>query len=163
MKTVVRSILIVVFTAITATLMAQKPKPAPAAAKQTQKFKPPKLTTVLGIHADSATVFVEEALQLVNIPLKITDDKKNPYSISSYQVMYKRTGVTEVEENGSVRVVPATNSVVQLFRETPMSGIWKKTITEQIKPGDELYFFDVIVKDTQGRFMFAPELRIKVR
>lgn len=159
MRPVVRFILCVLFTATAATVWAQKPKTAPG--KQTQKFKPPKLTTVLGTHSDSATVFVEEALQLINLPLKITDDKKSPYSISSYQMLYKRRGVTEDEETG--KVSPTTNSVAQLFRETPITGIWKKTLTEQIKPGDELYFFDVIVKDAQGRLMFAPELRIKVK
>ncbi len=160
MKTVVRSLLAVVFFATTATVMAQKPKPAPAA-KQTQKFKPPKLTSTWGIHSDSASVVVEEALQLINLPLKITDDKKSPYSISSYQMLYKRKGVTEDEQTG--KVSPTTNSVAQLFRETPITGIWKKTLAEQVKPGDELCFFDIIVKDAQGRYMFAPELRIKVK
>ncbi|HNU89081.1 MAG TPA: hypothetical protein PKJ94_12345 [Ferruginibacter sp.] len=160
MKPVVRSLLAVVLTAITATVMAQKPKPAPVV-KQTQKFKPPKLTSVWGIHSDSASVVVEEVLQLINLPLKITDDKKTPYSISSYQVLYKRKGVTEDEETG--KISPASNSVVQLFRETPITGIWKKTLTEQINSGDELYLFDIIVKDAQGRYMFAPELRIKVK
>ncbi len=160
MKPVVRTLLAVVFSATTATVMAQKPKPAPAA-KQTQKFKPPKLTCTWGIRSDSASVLVEEALQLINLPLKITDDKKSAYSISSYQVQYKRKGVTEDEETG--KISPASTSVVQLFRETPITGIWKKILTEQINSGDELYLFDIIVKDAQGRYMFAPELRIKVK
>ena len=160
MRTVVQFLLVVLFSATAATVSAQKPKPA-AAGQPAQKFKPPKLTSTLGIHSDSATVFVEEALQLVNLPLKITDDKKNPYSISSYQLMYKRKGVTEDEETG--KVSPTTTNVAQLFRETPLPALWKKILTEQLKQGDELYFFDVIVKDAQGRYMFAPELRIRIK
>ena len=160
MRTVVQFLLVVLFSATAATVSAQKPKPA-AAGQPAQKFKPPKLTSTLGIHSDSATVFVEEALQLVNLPLKITDDKKNPYSISSYQVLYKRKGVTEDEETG--KVSPTTTNVAQLFRETPLPALWKKILTEQLKQGDELYFFDVIVKDAQGRYMFAPELRIRIK
>jgi len=160
MKPVVQILLAVLFSATTTTALAQKPKPAPGG-QSTQKFKPPKLTSTLGIRSDSATVEVEEALQLINLPLKITDDKKNPYSISSYQVMYKRKGVTEDEETG--KVSPASSNVAQLFRETPLPAIWKKILTEQLRSGEELYFFDIIAKDAQGRYMFAPELRIKVK
>lgn len=160
MKPVVRLLLALVFSALASISLAQKPKPVPAK-QPVQKFKPPKLTTMLGIRTDSAAVLVEEALQLINLPLKITDDKKNPYSISSYQLLYKRKAVTEDEETG--KVSPTSSSVAQLFRETPITGIWKKTLYEQVKKGDELYFFDVIVKDAQGRYMFAPDLRISVK
>lgn len=160
MKPVVRFLLALVFSAATVSAFAQKPKPAPAK-QPVQKFKPPKLTTTLGIRTDSASVLVDEVLQLINLPLKISDDKKNPYSISSYQLLYKRRGVTENEETG--KVTPTTSSVAQLFRETPITGIWKKTLYEQVKPGDELYFFDVIVKDAQGRYMFAPDLKLYIK
>ena len=74
---------------------------------------------MLGVHTDSATVVYEEGIQLINLPLRITDDKKNPYSVSSYQLMYKQAGVTEEERGDKTVVVPATRSLVQLFRETP--------------------------------------------
>ena len=32
-----------------------------------------------------------------------------------------------------------------------------------MRAGEELYFFDIVAKDAQGRLMFAPELRIKVK
>ena len=143
-----------------ATALAQKPKPVPAG-QPVQKFKPPKLTCSLGNHSDSALVTIDEALQLVKLPLRITDDKKNNYTISSYQAMYKRRAVTEDEETG--KVSPTTSNVAQLFRETPLPEIWKKSITEQMKSGEEIFFFDIIVKDTQGRFMFAPDLRIRIQ
>lgn len=162
MKPVVHALLAVVFSVAVTTAWAQKPKPAPGN-PATQKFKPPKLTCMLGNHADSAAVVYEEGIQLINLPLRITDDKKNPYSISSYQLMYKQAGVREEERGDKTVIVPSTRTLVQLFRETPVSGIWKTTLTEQLKPGDELYFFDIIVKDAQGRYMFAPELRIRVK
>ena len=160
MRPVVRFSLALLFTATVSTVWAQKPKPAPGN-QPTQKFRPPKLTSVLGNHSDSATVVVDEALQLINLPLRITDDKKTAYSISSYQLLYKKRGVTEDEESG--KVSPTTSSVAQLFRETPITGVWKKTLNEQIKEGDELYFFDIIVKDAQGRYMFAPDLKLRIK
>lgn len=161
MVPIVRFLLFCSFSAILTTALAQKPKQETVKPVPVQKFKPPKLTSSLGINSDSATVYLEEALQLVQLPLKITDDKKSVYSISSYQVMYKRKAVTEDEATG--KVTPVTSNVAALFRETPLSAIWKKTLTEQLKPGEELYFFDIIAKDAQGRYMFAPDLKIKIK
>ncbi|HRI25034.1 MAG TPA: hypothetical protein PLZ45_10165 [Ferruginibacter sp.] len=162
MRPAVRFLLAALFSAASAAGWAQKPKPVPAG-QPMQKYKPPKLTSSLGLHSDSATVPMEEARQLVNLPLKITDDKKNLYSISSYQLLYKKAGVTEVEKPDKIEVVPSFTTHAQLFRETPITGTWKKSLAEQLKPGDELFFFDIIVKDAQGRLMFAPELNIRVR
>jgi len=154
-------ILVILFLPILATVQAQKPKTPAAKPPVVQKFKPPKLTSILGNHSDSATVVVEEAVQLVRLPLKITDDKKNPYSISSYQVMYKRRGVTENEETG--KVTPITSNVAALLRETPLPELWKKILTEQLRSGEEIFFFDIIARDAQGRYMFAPDLKIKIK
>ena len=161
MAPVSRSLLAFASLFILATVNAQKPKTTTAKATAMQKYKPPKLTSILGIHSDSASVVVEEAVQLVRLPLKITDDKKNPYTISSYQVMYKRKAVTENEETG--KPMPTTSSVVALFRETPLTELWKKILTEQLRPGEEVFFFDIIAKDGQGRLMFAPDLKIKIK
>lgn len=116
---------------------------------------------MLGIRKDTATVYTEEAVQLVKLPLKVTDDKKSVYSISSYRLMYKRIAVTEDEETG--KVSPVTSTVSDLFKETPLTAIWIKILTEQMRPGEELHFFDIVAKDAQGRLMFAPELKIKIK
>ncbi len=162
----VRFLFTVVCTLSLLTVFAQKPKPVTAKpvtvkAGGFQKYTPPKLTCMLGIRRDSATVVLEEALQLVKLPLRITDDKKGIYTISSYQAMYKRRAVTEDEKTG--KASPIISTVIDNFRTTPLSPIWIKVLTEQLRSGEELYFFDIVVKDAQGRLMFAPELRIKVK
>ncbi len=161
MVPVFKFILSVVFSAMLTTVLAQKPKTTNVSPVAVQKFKPPKLTCSLGIRSDSATIAVEEALQMVSLPLKISDDKKNNYAISSYQLLYKRRAVTEDEETG--KVTPTTSMVANLFRETPLPELWKKNITEQLRSGEELFFFDIIAKDAQGRLMFAPDLKIKIK
>ena len=158
---IVRLLLLVCLSAILTTTLAQKPKQGNVKPATVQKFKPPKLICSLGIRTDSATIAVEEAIQLIKLPLTITDDKKSPYTISSYQLMYKRRAVTEDEESG--KVTPITSNVASLFRETPVPELWKKIITEQLRQGEELFFFDIIVKDAQGRLMFAPDLKIKIK
>jgi hypothetical protein len=142
-------------------VMAQPPKPKPKAVTA-QKPKLPKLKTALGNRSDSAVnVTVDEATQLILLPLTITDDKKGMYSISTYECMYRRKGVTENEESG--KVSPITSIVVEQFKTTPLSEIWKKTITEQLQPGEEISFYDIVVKDAQGRLMFAPNLKLVVK
>ena len=143
------------------TLLAQKPKPTTVKPKSFQKFTPPKLMSMLGIRSDTASVFVEEAVQLVKLPLKITDDKKNVYTLSSYQLMYKRRAVTEDEQTG--KVLPVMSNVSDLFKESPLPALWIKILTQQMRPGEELHFFDIVAKDAQGRLMFAPELKIKIK
>lgn len=143
------------------TVPAQNPKPTTAKPKSFQKFTPPRLISMLGIRTDTASVYVEEAVQLVRLPLKVTDDKKNVYTISSYRLMYKRRAVTEDEETG--KVSPVMSNVSDLFRETPLPVLWIKILTEQMRPGEELHFFDIVAKDAQDRLMFAPELKIKIK
>ncbi len=154
-------ILCCVFTAGLA--MAQPPKTVKPKPKEvTVKYVPPKLKTALGNQSDSiATVSVDEATQLILLPLTITDAKKTAYTISSYQCMYKRRGVTEDEESG--KVSPAKSVVTQFFRTTPLSEVWKKIITEELKSGEEIFFYDIVVKGTDGHLLFAPNLKLLVK
>jgi len=161
----VRFIFTVVCTLSISAVFAQKPKPKPATPAKPvgfQKYTPPKLSSMLGIRGDSVSVVLEEALQLIKLPLRVSDDKKNIYTVSSYQAMYKRRGVTEAEDM-SGKTSPTTTTTIANFKTTPLSPIWIKTLTEQLRIGEELYFFDIVVKDAQGRLMFAPELKIKIK
>jgi hypothetical protein len=143
--------------AVTTVAVAQKPKPV-----ATQKIVQPKLKTALGNRSDSViTASVDETIQLINEPLAITDNKKAVYSISSYQCMYKRKAVTENEETG--KVSPINSMVVNSFKNTPLSDIWRNTISGQLKAGEEIFFFDIVVKNADGRLMFAPNLKLIVQ
>lgn len=161
MSTFVKYIPTLVLSFALTAVVAQKPKPITKLPPAFQKFTPPVLVSMLGIRSDSVAVFIEEAVQLVKLPLKVTDDKKNVYTISSYQFMYKRRAVTEDEETG--KVTPIISNVSNLFKTTPLPALWINAITEQIKPGEELYFFDIVAKDKEGRLMFAPDLKIKIK
>lgn len=161
MLRLLRFFLPVIFAFAIAPVNGQNPKTVKPVQNTTQKFRPPKLTTTLGIRTDTVAVFVEEALQLIRLPLKITDDKKNIYTISSYQFLYKRKTVSEDEKTG--KAIPASSIVSDLFRSTPLPDLWKNILTEQIKPGEELFFFDIIVKDAAGRYMFSPNLKLMIK
>ena len=134
---------------------------AGAQVKPIAKFKPPKLYTQMGGFRDSVTMSVPDAENILSQPLLIFDDKKGAYSISSYQFLYRKRGVTENEETG--KVSPTTTIVSNRFKATPLTQTWIDNVREQVKPGEELYFFDVIVKDAQGRIMYAPDFKVYVK
>ena len=126
-----------------------------------QKFKAPKLYTFLGTNKDSVAVPVAIAENIIALPMKIYDDKNVEYKISSYQFLYRKKTVTEDEQTG--KASPATSIVSDRFTVTPLPGLWVDKIGEELKAGEELYFFDVIAKDAQGRVMFASNLKIMTR
>ncbi len=156
------AVILFCLVAFSTTVIAQKTKPVKAGqVVAVQKFVLPKLKTALGSRSDSAiTVSADEAINLINQPLTVTDDKKAVYTITSYQCMYKRKGVTEDEESGKVSSI--SSMVAQSFKTTPLSAIWIKTISEQLKAGEEIFFYDVVVKSGDGRLMFAPNLKLTV-
>jgi len=126
-----------------------------------QKFKAPKLYITLGSFKDSSFISVEQAEAIISMPLKIADAKNNQYSISSYQFIYKQRVVTEDEQTG--KMSPTTSISSDRFKTTPLPELWINTIRDELKSGEELFFFDIIVKDTQGRVMYAPDLKIIVQ
>jgi hypothetical protein len=125
------------------------------------KFKPPVVKTFLGRNEKEAAVVAEEANQLVNLPLRITDEKNNVYSISSYQFLYRKKSVIENEQTGRKEIV-YTNTA-DLFRATPLPKVWKENISGGLQKGEELFFFDIIVNDKFNRKFFAPNVKITVK
>ncbi len=141
----------------------------PAGAQQTTdakktnfvKFKPPKLTSSIGILKDSSSAPVDQAAAVIAQPIKVTDAKAGAYTIQSYQFLYRRRIVTEDEMGNPV---PSSSIVSQQFYNgNPLPEIWVKTIREDLKKNEEIYFFDIMVKDAQGRLMQAPDVKIMIK
>ena len=131
-------------------------------AKPMVKFKPPVVKSYLGSFTGKEVVAgVDEAKNLIVLPLKIVDDKNVNYTISSYQFSYKRIGIKEDEETG--KTSPESDLVSKQFTETPLPAIWQSNIVETLHKDETLYFFDIIVIDKQGRRFFAPDLKITIQ
>jgi hypothetical protein len=124
------------------------------------KFKPPVVKTFLGANQNGASVTIEQAAQLVSLPLKIIDDKNNEYAIDSYQFLYRRKGVTE-DTQGKAQV--SFTIVSDRFFATPLPKVWVDNIKGNLKKDEQLYYFDIVVKDKQGRKFSAPELKITIQ
>ena len=141
-------------------LFAQKPA-KPVTAPSGTTVKKPVVKTSLGKITGTITLNAEAAKQVITQPLQITDDKNIGYKISSYQFAYKRIGVTEDEETGKTSV--QSDMAADRFTTTPLPEVWQKNIIEGLHKGEELYFFDIIVFDKQGRLFFAPEIKITIQ
>ncbi|MEO6187995.1 MAG: hypothetical protein ABIO82_01865 [Ginsengibacter sp.] len=125
------------------------------------KFKPPVVKSVLGINSNGATVTIDEANQLIALPLKITDAQENAYKIDSYHFLYKKKGVVEDEQTGRKQMTFTT--VSSLFDSTPLPKVWQENIQNGFQKDEEMYFFDIVVKDNSGRKFFAPDLKIRIQ
>lgn len=136
--------------------VAQKPSITKVA-----KFKPPVVKTYLGINTNGASVTKEEATQLIGLPLKITDDTKNIYTIDSYGFLYKRKSVIQDEETGRKQTTFTT--LADRFKSTPLPKVWVDNLKNGFQKDEELYFFDIVVKDKTNRKFFAPDLKIIIQ
>ena len=138
---------------------AQKPvKTTPPARTNNKK---PAVNSTLGTATGTINLPADVAKQLLGLRLKVADDKNVEYVISSYQFAYKRMGITEDEATG--KTSPQSDIAANRFTTTPLPDVWQKNIIEGLHKGEELYFFDIIVFDKQGRRFFAPELKIIIQ
>lgn len=124
------------------------------------KFKPPVVKTFLGVSENGAQVTADEGKQLIGLPLKIVDDKNNVYPVSSYRFLYKQKSI--IVNNEGKKEVTFTIAADR-FTTTPLPKVWIDNIKDRLQKDEQLYFFDIVVKDKEGRQFFAPELKITIK
>ncbi len=125
------------------------------------KFKPPVVKTYLGVNQNGAQVTVDEGVRLVGLPLKIVDTKNNEYTIDSYQFLYRQKSFIRDDETGKTEEVFTISA--DRFTNTPLPKVWVDNIRRRLQKDEQLYFFDIVVKDNEGRRFFAPELKITIK
>lgn len=130
---------------------AQKPK----------QQKPPKLVTYLNGYHDSVAIATQVAEAIISMPLIVTDANKKTYKIVAYQFYYKRLAVTEDEKTGKISL---TKSIVSdWFNTTPLPQLWLRMISQQIKPLEEIRFFDIVAQDENGKNFLSSDLIFTIR
>ena len=135
---------------------AQKPKTA----KTTTivKYKVPKLITTLGGFKDTSFIAPQMADSIIGLSLRITDTKNVLYTLSSYQFLYKKIVTTEDENTAKTSKTSSIKS--SMFKISPLPEMWLNAVRENLNRGEELFFFAIVVKDPQGRIMYAPDLKL---
>jgi hypothetical protein len=142
---------------------AQAPKKSDSTVVKIAKFKPPVVQTYLGGYTSDTPriISADEGKNIIGLYLRVTDKKNNKYTITHYGFSYTRVGVTEDEETGAVS--PETDMIADDFTTTPLPPVWAKTIQDTLQKGEELHFYDVIVKDIKGRIFYAPDLKFIIQ
>jgi hypothetical protein len=130
-------------------------------AQTNKKIKPPKMFTTIGVLKDSSVAPVDQVKALIGSPLMVKDAQNQPYTITYYRIIYTRRAYTEDEKTG--KISPIKTQVSEEFTQTPLSRIWLKILKEELLPGEELHFLDIIVKDKSGNIFYAPQLRITTK
>jgi hypothetical protein len=125
------------------------------------KPKAPKLKTTLGTFKDSASISVDQGIDLIAKPLAITDDKNNIYTVKSYQFLYKKIGVTEDEQTEKLSPISTISS--SYFYASPLPKVWVTTIQQHLQKGEMFYFFDIVVNDPKGGLVYAPPLKLIIQ
>ena len=120
-------------------------------------FKPPVVKVSLGDIGSDSIINVQAASASLPMVLKVTDAKGVNYPIESYQFVYTKKGAMKDEETG--KVIPTSTIQANRFFTSPLPKVWSDNISTSLHPGEEIYFFDIVVKDKQGRKFFAPPLK----
>jgi hypothetical protein len=154
----IKSFTIVLLLCVSLTNYAQLTKPT---SNLYAKFKAPKLTATLGGYKDSSFVAPLVADAIIGAKLNVVDAKNVAYTVSSYQFLYRKIVVSEDEATGKAYNTTSVKS--SLFKVSPLPAMWLGAVRENLRTGEEIIFFDIIVKDAQGRFMYAPNLKLMVK
>ncbi len=158
MKVIMKYFLCILLFAATAKISLAQQKEV---ITKVQKFKPPVVKTFLGINQNGAQVTSDEANQLVSLPLKIADANNNQYPVESYQFLYRQKSFIKDDETGKIKTV--FTIVSDRFKSTPLPKNWTNNIKGRLQKEEQLYFFDIVVKDKEGRNFFAPEIKITIK
>jgi hypothetical protein len=151
----------VIITLLTCATLKNYAQVKPAKSTLYAKFKVPKLICSLGGYKDSSFVSPQITDAIIGAKLNIVDVKNVAYTLSSYQFLYRKIVVSEDEASGKAYNTTSVKS--SFFKTSPIPAMWLSMVRENLRPGEEIVFFDIIVKDAQGRVMYAPNLKLTVK
>jgi hypothetical protein len=134
---------------------AVKQPATPAAAKSALRFR----TTWNNFLSD--TVPRPDILKIADSPLVVRDQKNNKFPVIAFEFTY---------ESREVGINDTTNKPViysdftgEVFKTDRLSPLWSKHVKETLKPGDVLYFNNIIVKYAEDKLYRVPPLKFFVR
>lgn len=137
---------------------ATKPKPA---ATTTKKALYIFRTSWGGYQGVQNVVSAQQIKAMLSQPLVITNPGNTvTFTFSSFRLAYTKLDHAEDEQTGASTT--STNMIGDRFTTSTLPELWQNNIAENIHKGETLYFYDVIVMDTQGRRFFAPDLKFTV-
>jgi len=121
---------------------------------------PPLYTTINGLNHKAVITPAQANILITKLPV-VKDDKNTEYSISSYIVAYYKVVNRVNEETGKVE--KDKDLVSNRFFQSAPAEIFTAPLINNFQTGEEIFYTDIIVKDSKGRIMYAPDVRIFIK
>jgi hypothetical protein len=118
-----------------------------------------------GLKGNNITITPEIARDVIQKNIVVVDEKRTPMPIVRFSLLYRKFGMAEEEtEDGPTgKPIPTYTTSIGDFTNNKLTPSWITNTTDQLKKGDELVLFDIVIKDANGRNAFAPQLKILIR
>ena len=129
-------------------------KPAP-------KLTPPQLQSFIG-NTKGGTLPLEMTLNLVDSAVWVIDAKKNRYYIARFVVLYRSKDRFEDEQTGEIKT-HYNSSTLEVKNAKSITESWRKHLYKNFKSGDELLIGDIIIRDRNGEYYKAPDIKIFIQ
>ena len=138
-------------------LLAQDKSKKPAAPAATV----PKITVSVG-SAKGGDITAESLSRIIDSAITAKDANGNIYPIVRFRVLYKFKSTYQDQDTGGKKTTDDMRTTD--FSNTPvMSELWRQSIKDNIKPGDEMTIDNIIVKLKNGNKLMTPSMTFKVK
>ncbi len=120
----------------------------------------PKITVSIG-NTTGGNISAESLSKIVDSALTAKDANGNNYAIIRFRVLYKFKSTYQDQNTGEKKTTDdmRTNN----FSNTSvMPELWRQSIKDNVKAGDEMIIDEIIVKLKNGSKIMAPSVTFKV-
>jgi hypothetical protein len=94
-------------------------------------------------------------------PILVRDNNKGVYEVIGFRISYVFKGSIKDEQSGEIKSV--NDLRVSDFNNTNvLSAQWFESVRDNVKEGDQIIFSKIIFKNSSGKRLLAPEIRITV-
>ena len=107
-------------------------------------------------------ITVAEFIHIIDSPVVVKDEKGVTYPISRFTVGYKFSSTYEDEDSGEKKTTSDFRSQ-EYTDENRMSELWRQSVKDNVRTGDELLLFNVLVRLKNGKKMMVPQISFKIK
>ena len=109
----------------------------------------------------SGVVSASQIKATAQAPILVRDNNKGVYEVIGFRISYVFKGSAKDEQSGEIKSV--NDLRVSDFNNTStLPAQWFESIRDNVKEGDQIIFSKIIFKNSSGKRMLAPEIRITV-
>jgi len=120
----------------------------------------PKLASTWGRNA-SGTLTPGQVAGLTDSSLRVHDDKGTNYPVAGFRINYTFVSTYKDQESGELKTTKEFRAF-DFNDTTALTSVWKESIRENVKAGDEIVFNKILARQKNGKKVNAPSLTFKV-